>query len=662
MTTPTTTNVAQGDAHVGVQAQAIHGDVYYQLPPDASPKERFRTGVKYLDARMPARARELIEEAVARGYETDEVRFHWLLALLSGRTLRQLGSEDLTTLSAICGRITRVHGRGEWTVGLRSVLRLLSSLNTADTELILKELDELRPRQRDKILDHLGVLLEGPVEDQLWHRSVDRARAGQKAGDRKNRVRLFFHPSPAPPRVRPVQPAVIPAGEWLRALAATAAFALAAGNVARLLLQRGELAPVLAYLVAAAGVAAFMVGGADRHFRRERRRLKEAASAPPTQRRAKPPGGGFARKVDRLFDTYFGRYVPRDTGRSHWLAQTAGIRRHLRDELVEIYREQRVDAGEIAWLVRHLVGDVRQRWENDTLAAHRAGLRTPWPSIALWAVGLAAVVAGALWVAPAAALTAPLGGTASVLLAVVSAVFGARAWFRIVAERRRVPAEEAERAQELAERQAAYERWQQKLSRKPSDAEMASWLECDRRILVDEAMRHYRLRPSQVIAHAFIEAPAGSYKRARVHRGPWRYSRYRLLLFLLTDDGVRQVNIDLDFEEGVAHGTQRLNYRFDTVAAVRIDGVATQQQTFELTLVNGAPIRVRVTESSTDGIQPGEDPGALSRVALDASGLLHTLNVLEGIAAEGKQWIRHQRRRADERLSEVTATVAGLIG
>ncbi|MDT0529777.1 hypothetical protein RM555_12340 [Micromonospora sp. DSM 115977] len=662
MTTPTTTNVAQGDAHVGVQAQAIHGDVYYQLPPDASPKERFRIGVKYLDARMPGRARELIEEAVARGYETDEVRFHWLLALLSGRSLRQLGNEDLTTLSAICGRITRVHGRGEWTAGLRSVLRLLNSLNTADTELIVKELDELGPRQRDKILDHLGVLLEGPVEDQLWHRSVERARAGQKAGDRKNRIRLFFHPSPAPPRVRPIQPAATPVGEWSRALAATVAFALAAGNIARLLLHRDELPPMLAYLVSAAGVAAFVVGGADRHFRRERLRLKEAEFTPPTQRRAKPPAGGFARKVDRLFDTYFGRYVPRDTGRSHWLVQTAGIRRHLRDELVEIYREQRVDAGEIAWLVRHLVGDVRQRWENDTLSAYRTGLRTPWRSTALYVVGLAAVVAGALWVAPAAALTAPLTGTASVLLAVGSAVIGARAWFRIVAERRRVPADEAERAQQLAEREAAYERWQKKLSRKPSDAEMASWLESDRKILVDEAMRHYRLRPSQVIAHAFIEAPAGSYKRARVPRGPWRYSRYRLLLFLLTADGVRQVNIDLDFEESVARGTQRLNYRFDTVAAVRIDGVATQQQTFELTLVNGDPIRVRVTESSTDGIQPGEDPGVLSRVALDASGLLHTLNVLEGIAAEGKQWIRHQHRRADERLSEVTATVTGLIG
>lgn len=92
-------------------------------------------------------------------------------------------------------------------------------------------------------------------------------------------------------------------------------------------------------------------------------------------------------------------------------------------------------------------------------------------------------------------------------------------------------------------------------------------------------------------------------------RGPWRYSKYRLLLFLLTGD----------------------------------------------------PISVRVTESSIEGIQPGDDPRALSQVALDASGLIHTLNVLEGIAAEGKEWIRHQRRRADERLAELTATVRDLI-
>ncbi|GAB3152902.1 hypothetical protein GCM10027290_44640 [Micromonospora sonneratiae] len=661
MTAPSMFNMAQGDARVGVQAQTIHGDVYhYELPPDASPEQTFRIGVNHLDARLPERARELIENAVARGYETDEVRFHRLLALLSGRTLRQLSNEDFNQLSSICGGISRLDGNGEWTAGLKAVLRLLNSLKTTETDVLLKELDELRPLQRGKILDHLGVLLEGPLEDQLWHRSVERARAGQMADDRADRIWMFFQPAPAHPRVRPVQPAWIPVGDWLQAIIGTSAFLVAIANIGIVLLQRGALSPVLAYLVAAAGTAAFMVGGIDWHFRWQQRRSKDAEFVPPLQR-ADAPDGGFANGVDRLFDRYFAKYVPRGTDRAYWLTQTAGIRRHLRNEVVEIYREQRIKPDAIAWLVRHLVGDVRQRWETDTLTAYRGQFRTPLQTMALMAAGLVAVILGGLWVAAAAMATAPLGATVGVLVAIGAAVISARAWFRVTTEQRRVQADKVEREQQWAARWAAFNRWQEKLSHKPSDAQMAFWLECDRRILVDEAMRQYQLKPSQVIAHAFIEAPGRAYKRARVRKGPWRYSSYRLLLFLLTDDGVRQVNIDLDFQDCSFHFTQRLNYRFEAVAAVRIDGVASQQQIFELTLVNGAPINVRVTESGTEEIQPGEDPWSLSRVALDASGLLHTLNVMEGIAAEGKEWIRHQRRRADERLGELTATVNGLI-
>lgn len=660
MTAPAVTNVAQDNASVGVQAEAIHGNVYnYQLPPDASPEEIFRVGIAYLDARIPDQARRHIEEAVARGYDTDEVRFHRLLALLSGRTLRQLGNEDLNQLAAICRDISHVSGNGEWTAGLRSILRLLTSLNAADNDLIVKELDELRPRQRNKILDHLGVLLEGPVEDEMWRRTVERARQEQMAGDRANRIWMFFHPEPAGPRVRNVQPISLSARDSILAVLGAIIFVIAVGNIGWLVLPLGQLLPALAYLTAVAGIAAIMVGGTDRHFRRERLRMKEAQFLPPRQRQSAPPGG-FARDVDRLFDRYFGRYVPRGTDRSYWLEQTTGIRRHLRDELVELYREQRINAERIAWLVRHLVAEVRRRWENNTLTAHRVDLRVPLRTTALYWSGLAAVVLAAFWVVPAAVRTAPADGTGWSLLAIASGVAGAKAWFRGIAEQRRVKADQAELDQEYARRYAAFQRWKQRLSRKPSDAEMAAWLECDRKILVDETMRHYRLRASQVISHAFIEAPATSYKRGRVRRGPWRYSRYRLLLFLLTDDGVRQVDIDLDFQNASASRTQRLNYRFDAVAAVRIQGVTGQRQTFELTLVNGEPISVPVTDSSAE-TPSGEDPRTLSQVTLDASGLVHTLNVLEGIAAEGKAWIRHQRRRADERLVEVAATVRGLL-
>ena len=48
------------------------------------------------------RRAKLIEQAVAGGYVTTEVQFYRLIALLSGRTLRQLGDEDLDRLTAIC--------------------------------------------------------------------------------------------------------------------------------------------------------------------------------------------------------------------------------------------------------------------------------------------------------------------------------------------------------------------------------------------------------------------------------------------------------------------------------------------------------------------------------------------------------------------------------
>ncbi|WP_433604271.1 hypothetical protein ACQP2P_24195 [Dactylosporangium sp. CA-139114] len=659
-----TANIAQDDATVGVQAEVVHGDItVYQLAPDAPAENWFRKGVWYLDARIPAQALQHIEAAITRGYETDEVRFHRLLALLSGRTLRQLGPEELTRLAAICEGIPHLGGSDEWTAGLRALLRLLDSIGAAATDLVVKELDSLGPAQRNKILDHLSLLLEGPLEDQLWHRSVQRATDERMARDREGRAWTFFQPKPAPPRARPPRPAAPAPGDWIRAGACSVGLAVAVGTIGRQAVRSGDVVALLALVVFVVSAAAALYAGADWHFHTTRRRAKDAAlRQPPRPREPREAGNSFTRSVDRAFDRYFSRYVPRGATRSDWEEATAGIRRQLRDELVEIYREQPVKADRIAWLIRYLVGDVRRRWENGTLTAYRATLRPAPLTRAVCVAGLVGAVIAGLTVAPAAVVAAPVTGSLSVLLAILCAAAGPGAGFRIAGEFRRARADAQEQQSELAARWAAYERWQLRLSRRPSDAQVAAWLECDRKVLVDETMRQYRLRPSQVIAHAFIEAPGRSYRRARVTGGPWRYTRYRLLLFLLTDDGVRQVDIDLDFVHGTSARTQRLNYRFDAVAAVRIDGLARAQQTFELTLVNGEPIRVAVTEASDESLQPGEDPWTLSAVAMDASGLPHTLNVLEGVAAEGKQWIRHQRRRADSRLAEVTAIVHDLIG
>lgn len=662
MTTPTATNVAEGNAHVDVQAGVVHGDInFYRLSTNPDPQEQFAFALKYLDARVRDQARTLIEEAIVGGYDTTEVQFYRLIALLSGRTLRQLAPEELDRLASISASLPHLHDHDEWAAGLKVIIRLLAPVSAAETDLVVKEIDVLNHRQRDEIYGHLETLLEGAIQDEMWRRSVALAESQRTAEDRFNRVWKFFHPAPAQPRTLPVQPAAIPLRDWLRAGVGVVLFTLAVVQLIVLVVASGTLEPLLGLLAGLIGLAAFCVGGADRYYRGARLRAKEAEIRPPRQRRREAPAGGFARKVDRLFDRCFGRYVPQGTDRVYWLKQTAGIRRHLRDEVVELYREQRIEADRVAWLVRHLVGVVRSQWERDTLTAYRHHLRVPARTKSLHIGGMAVLAAGSLWAIPALVISAPLSGMVWLLLAAVSAVAAVRSSFRIIAEQRRVVDDQAERDEKDQARWAAYRQWCRKLSDKPSDTEMAAWLESDRKVLVDRAMRQYRLRPSHVIAHTFIEAPAPSCKKARYPQGPWRYSRYRLLLFLLTDDGVRQVNIDLDFETGASGTTQRLNYRFDAVAAVRIEGIAARQQTFELTLFNGEPISIRVSEPDNETLQHDENAAKIAELSLDAAGLSHTLHVLEGVAAEGKEWVKHRRRRADERLADLAGAIRGLF-
>jgi hypothetical protein len=59
---------------------------------------------------------------------------------------------------------------------------------------------------------------------------------------------------------------------------------------------------------------------------------------------------------------------------------------------------------------------------------------------------------------------------------------------------------------------------------------------------------------------------------------------------------------------------------------------------------------------------PPDATPTVSRTTLDAAGLDNTLHVLEGIAAEGKQWIPHERRRAEGRLGKLTSILHRIVG
>ncbi|MDO3704044.1 hypothetical protein Q3W71_20465 [Micromonospora sp. C28SCA-DRY-2] len=666
MTTHSTSNIAQGNAYVGVQANVMTGDVHHHhhAPPDPSstPQGEFEAGVRYLDRFLLDTARKHIERAVTRGYPiTARVQFYRLVALLSGRTPRQLEAEEWRRLLTIWSDPPNLDERDEWTLGLRAILRLLNADDTATPKAVTKELESLPPRQQGYIYNHLDGLLEGALRNKLWQKAVAQAQQHQTAGNRLDRAWKFFHPMPIPPRTRKAAPAVIAMTDRVKVGTGGALLLLATGKLTVLLAVNGEIGGLVGLYGAMAGLAAFGVAGADRHFRHSRRRAKDSELRPPRRQHTDARPGGFAGKIDRLFTRYFARYVPEGMASAQWLAETAGIRRHLRNEVVDAYREERVDAERVAWLVRYLAGDVRTRWTQGTLTAYRQELRAPLSTWLLQITGAITLTTGLLWAASAVFSAAVLPGTLWLALTVPTAITATRAAFRIVAERRRVVADNAYRTAEQARRMEAYHRWMARLADKPTDTEMAAWLECDRKVITDRALQQFRLQPSQVVAHAFLESPARSARKRRAADGPWRYTHYRLLLFLLTEDGVRQIDLELDFRRAAHRDTQRLNYRFHAISAVRIDGLALDKPTFHLTLNSGETITVQVTGTDTDPTERNDDPRPVTDLTLDASGLRQTLHVLEGVAAEGKDWVRHRREQADDRLAELSRRTSGLL-
>jgi hypothetical protein len=102
-------------------------------------------------------------------------------------------------------------------------------------------------------------------------------------------------------------------------------------------------------------------------------------------------------------------------------------------------------------------------------------------------------------------------------------------------------------------------------------------------VLLGRALDHFRLPRSRLKAHAFLEEPGVAVKRARIEGRPWRYARYQLLVFLLAEDGVRQVKANLDFIAGTLTIRERTSYRYDAIVSVRVKR-ETRRQTFELRL------------------------------------------------------------------------------
>jgi hypothetical protein len=657
-------NVASDRSQVGVQAVNAHfdmitlpGDVQLTVGQDASPEAKYRAGVENLKSGNPRMARKLIWDAMMSDYMNNQVLFHWLIAMLSGRTVRQFSTEEVDQLKRSRCRYDENAGDA-WADGVALIYRLLDSAlpslaaeagqRTADTDmsLLVMQFDDLGEEQRDLVRPHLELFLSGPLRDEMWRQELQLAHSQQLDGGRPGRAWMFFQPIPAEVLLPPPRPESIRPADRLLIRASTWIFAAVAGYLGWELLWHGAFLGLLASVAALTGGAVGAVGDLRWRFLTERRHRKDEqfrAPGPPTPR---PTADALTDQVNKLFKRYFARSARDKAEHQRWEEATAGIRNFYTDEVIEICRASGIPANQVAWFIRYEVRQLKRRWQNQTLHEYRWQLLPPPGTTAARRIGLIVLVIGGVW-AITALLAHPLADTAAVL----SALCAWRCWLRINLERRRYDADSEEHAQRQAAIDEEYRRWSQKLEARPTDADMAAWLGCDRTILLGAALDHFHLPRSRLNVHGFLEEPGVAVKRARIEGGPVRYAKYRLRTFLLAEDGVREVRADLDFVTGTLAIRERNSYRYDAIVSVRVLKDSRPGHTFELRLTAGDPITIHVRDAEPAEAQQGQEPLPADETHAaqaeqddtpDGTSMTDLLHILEGIAGQGRSWFQEQ--------------------
>jgi hypothetical protein len=653
-------NVAGDGSRVGVQAGyadidtvIIPGNVQLTVGQDASPAAKYQAGVENLKSGNPRAARELIWTSMMHSPVNSEVLFHWLIAMLSDRTVRQFSQEEIDQLRRSRARYAEA-GDDAWADGVRLIYRLLDSLlpllpslaakaepamAKTDMSLLIKQFDSLGEKQRVMVRPHLELFLTGPLQDEMWERELTIAQSQQHSGGRLGRAWMFFQPVPA----KVVLPS--PRPEWISPVvrltmrASACLFVAAAGYLGWEFLWHRAFLGLLGFAAAVVGGAVAAAADLEWRFPTERRRLKDEQFRVTNRSAPSLPGDELADRVDKLFKRYLDRYAPDTAQRERWKASVAGFRKFHRDEIIEICRSSGIHANEVAWLIRYEVRQLERGWQNGTLYEYRRELIPRPGSVAGRRTGMTVLVLGGVW-AIVALRVHPLADMTDVV-ALLSAFWTWRCWLRVNLDRKRYAADSEEHAKRQVMIDKEYARWSEILRARPEDADMAGWLGCDRTVLLGRALDHFKLPRSRLNAYAFLEEPGVAVKRARIEGASWRYAGYQLRIFLLAEDGVRQVRAYLGFMKGTLTERERTSYRYDAIVSVRVLREA-RRQTFEFRLTAGDPITVRVRDADPDKTQqdqdiaPGEDTQEAREeeedTALDVTSAADLLHMLERVA------------------------------
>ncbi|OLF10384.1 hypothetical protein [Actinophytocola xanthii] len=706
-TEPGVENTARDNAKVDNQIGVVEGDAVfhkhetiYQVAGDDSAERKYRVALNHLDGGIPRVAEELIGQALDAGFETTEVAYYYALSVLSHRPVNQLGPPELDKLERAVLTAQRFDP-DEWTDALdvvkdqaRRALALAEETGTRSGDPdALVDIQAVPWARQEEIFRHLDMLRDGITQDQIDRLNAQNVAAGRLKDNRTERAWKYFHsdptrPQPASPiplehgRVRSVARirAVLGAAGAVLALGASVATADGVGFLVLpvvLVLLGATMAVLFASVVYTPGIRRRMKADHDDLPKPLNRYDRSYKALPEPYKRANE----IRRRIGYYFSSgyislrYFSPDRPATLNTEKWRADTAETQAALYARLVRLYAYRAVPPPTLNWLIRWHARQTFERWRADTLVDPGTTLRPEKSAVLGLACGWAVAGIGAIVLVDAARRVAP----APTALSIVALVAGCVACVNLataLAHRRAMAREHVELDQLFADELREYERWRERLCDRPTDIEMATWLENDKNYLKSRAITQCRLNNRDVIAHIVLTEGKRRAKRARVANGPFRYAEYVVLVFLLTENGVREVEFDLDFETGTIYHERRTSFGYDALASVNViefgytsdkegqehivyrgsEVLRTDRRSLvlrrllRLSLVHQQDIEIVVNNVDGElGESADEDQSYLDKVELDASGVMVALHILEAIAAEGRKWVAWERDLRERR-------------
>jgi hypothetical protein len=660
---PRVTNNASDEAFVGVQG-IVNGDVRvnYEAAREDPPETKFQVAKSRLDGSMPRRAAELIKEVVEAGYTTNEVAYYWSVAVLSGRSFELLEEDELTDLRCAYD-LSDKNRTDNWQNALDVVARLVNCLlaeektgshDSAGFDEFLHAYGQLPDVRRDEIRRHLDVILTGSRKDRMDAESADDVRTQRMGKKREERVWKFFEPVPEPPRPKPLGKPALAA--FPRTMAVGGAILAGAGLLLAFTLAfRGGVNPAI--------IAALLVGGGGYAVAR-----LGPVHLPSRFSTPRPESTEFSDYVEATIQREFAEYAPEEAfEKVKWAAAIHKIKTTLGHDIVDSYTEPEVAPGSVDWLIKWHAEETARRWAAGELE-YRDRILAP-VGFVLGAIALA--VGSLVLLSDMASVQIKITGVALAWLAAgVLLMVESEVDVHLVRLRDH-PSAKAAIELRLAQETKAYETWSDELKDRPTDLEMARWLDYDKIYLKTLAMNQYGLPNRDVIAHAILTEAGKNCRRARVKNGLPRYDAYIAWVFLLTASGVRQVAVHLDFATGMASNQQRTTFRYDAIASARVTEIGIRfdggqreiilpsgddrkgktktsalifYQAFRLALMDGRTIDVDVTSLDEWLLDPARDDETPPPIP-DTSDLAGALQILEAVAADGREWIAKAKAR-----------------